>query len=834
MKTKEQKHISSCARVGHDWLEREGKSKWHKNAVLVRLIAEAETVGGDYFFYAKDRLDQGLFTGTQPVALHFGGQVRKTTSWRDVFIKTVDMLEEDLPKELHQVTKSFGNSYVSRSADRMRVPFSHKSGVYIDLGLDPSSIIRNSRKLFKSCGVDLSQVGVVFADRGGVTMEESDVPLRTDFADKAERVGGFLYQYSNVKVRQQEFGGKYPVALLFNEAEYPLEGNWRNILVKTVEALDLINREKLVAAVQDFSASYFSMSDEGMRQPYLHIASGVYIDKYLDPTNCVYYSRKLCQMCEVTLRDIGIVYVDKTSGSAIVAHGRKNVAEDTGYASLLERDIRENYVTGFDFSVSSRRLVEERTGCAFSNAAIHALQERMFERKDGLWFFEDQISDAELRSDIVDQCERWLSENPIVNLNQFVEMVGARSNNLEDDFDKGKYAEYAICRSEFGRRCDFYGKRGGRICFFAEVGAEDSKRAFSEKVEALLHDRFDVVPVSELADLFPMVNADWMVGNLPELIPDAILEDIGDKCLAFKLLEFYYLPDDFEATFQSVIDELASDDEVLSVSRILSALNDCYGYDFRENFALTESTFKQIATRFDRGHRGWTGAILGGVDGGKERLTFRQIVEKQFPRVFSHEEFYQFGATAWGWSEDHRAWHQKQLWNSFIRYDADHWSPVDYFKKATGWNADVEASIEGELKTLLGTSPFFPLGKVPQQFMDRLPNLKIEGKSIRWTLELLASVVYFCLPRVRVLNHAAAPYAVTSLLVPPDVAVDADGVAYMVQVFKLRNPRAPGGDFGDMAYQGLAMKFLIENDVRQKASQKLQAEVAALLKREDI
>ena len=93
--------------------------------------------------------------------------------------------------------------------------------------------------------------------------------------------------------------------------------------------------------------------------------------------------------------------------------------------------------------------------------------------------------------------------------------------------------------------------------------------------------------------------------------------------------------------------------------------------------------------------------------------------------------------------------------------------------------------------------------------------------------------MYFCLPRVRVLNHAAATYAVTSLLVP-DVAADADGVAYMVRVFKLRNPRAPGGDFGDMAYQGLAMKFLIENDVRQKASQKLQAEVAALLKREDI
>jgi len=30
----------------------------------------------------------------------------------------------------------------------------------------------------------------------------------------------------------------------------------------------------------------------------------------------------------------------------------------------------------------------------------------------------------------------------------------------------------------------------------------------------------------------------------------------------------------------------------------------------------------------------------------------------------------------------------------------------------------------------------------------------------------------------------------------------------------------------------LAMKFLLENDVRQKTSQKLQAEVAELLKRE--
>lgn len=835
MKTGQRKTKISRARIDHAWLDKIVVAKNHKGSVLDRIMNDAESVAGEFFFFAQDRIEQGVFTGTQPIALYCGKERLKVSNWRDVFIKTVDVLAGMDEKGLRSAAENFGNSYVALNSDRMRSPFEHASGVWIDLYLDPSSIVRNSRKLFKSCEVELSQVGVVFADKGSVVVETEETPLRDDFVARADKISGHLYQYSNARVRHQEFGGKYPVALLVNDNEYALEGNWRNILVKTVDVLDGIDRDKLIEAVSNFSASYFAMTDDGMRLPYRHVASGVCIDKYLDPTNCVHYSRKLFQMCDMPLGDIGIVYVDKDSEGGLAAQGRKNVSDDGGNSAVLEKDVRENYNAGFDFSESSKRLVEERTGCLFSNAAIHVLQSHMFERKDGLWFFEDQISDQGLRSEIAAQCEHWLKENPIVNLTQFVDLVGSRAANLDDDFDKGKYAEYAILQSGFGSGCDFNGKRGGRICFRTEVGVDAAKRAFAERIETLLRKRFDMVPVSELADLFPMVSADWMVGNLPELLPDAILEDIGDRSYAFKLLEFYYLPDDFSDVFHSVTEELAADDEVLSVARILGALNDRYGYDFRDNFALSENAFKQIASRVDRKHRGWTGAILGGVDdGGKKRLTFRQIVEKQFPRVFSHEEFYQFGATAWGWSEDHRAWHHKQLWNSFIRYDAEHWSPVDYFKKAVGWNAGLEGAIGGALRSLLGTSLFFSLNKVPQPFLDQLPELKEEGRAIRWTRELLASVAYFCLPQVRVLNHAAAPYAVTSLLVPSDVASDADVVAYMVRVFKLRNPHASNGDSGDLLYTGQAMSFLLENDVRQKTSPKLHAEVAELLKREEV
>lgn len=501
--------------------------------------------------------------------------------------------------------------------------------------------------------------------------------------------------------------------------------------------------------------------------------------------------------------------------------------------SAIEQDIRQNYMRGFDFSNNSKRLVEERTGQVFSNSIVQTLQKDMFERRDGIWFFENQIGDFSLKERIIDKCRQWLEKNPIITLNQFIAFLEGNTEHLENNLDKCQYAEFIIRKSDFGHKYSFQGKRGARICFLAELGADASKRSFATKIEALLRERLDSFPVSELIDIFPMVHAEWMIDNLPSLIPDAILEYLGDKVYAFKLLEFYYLPDDIAEVFQSTIEQLATEDEILSVSRILDELSNRYGYDFGETFALSEDVFKQIATRIDSEHRKWVGSIFGGiVDGGQELLSFKQIVEKKFPGFFSDEEFFPFAVTALGWREDHRGRHYKQLWNFFMRYDLNHWSSVDYFKKASGWNADIEKRISDALLSLLGTNPFFSLNKVPQQFLDKLPNLELEGIPLRWTLELLASITFFCLPRVRVLNHAAVPCMVSSLLVPSDVAADTDGISYMVRVFKLRNPRMPSGDLEDVPYLEMAVKFLLENDVRQKKSQKFKTEVAELLKKD--
>lgn len=701
---------------------------------------------------------------------------------------------------------------------------------------DPIRLLSAMSMIRRSCGLRPCDVEIVCSEK--LFSAEAVNGFVSDAAPRPPKVPcegqDGIRKFSYISDTFDEVTGTTPVALSICGKEYPLNGKWVNLPIQLCAVLDEMYPGKLREIVEHGLIGRLSLSGNRMQKGYYLEGSGVWLERNMSSCEIVRQTRKLVQQFGIRLTQVFVLYIAKNATRERSSYEREDDAESRKNAAVLEQDIRANYTAGFDFSASAKRLVEGRTGCAFSTGVICLLQDQMFQRKDGLWFFTDQISEDSLRNDIVDRCRRWIEEVPLVCLGQFVEMIGVRTTNLEDDSDRAKYAEYLIARSGFGRTCEFEGKRGGRICFSQEVGVEGAKKAFAEKVETLLRDRFDLVPLLELAESFPMVSAEWMCENLPKLIQNVILEDFGDKTYALKLLEYYYLPDDFSDVFNSVVEGLAADGETLSVSRILRGLNEWYGYDFRENFALSESAFKQIATRVDKSHREWKGSILCGVDEcSKKSLRFEQIVEKQFPRIFMFDEFWEFAETTWSLRKGSREPQNLKLWKRCIRYDADHWSSISYFKRTTGWNAELEKKLTDAMTELLGTNLYFALGRVPQGFLDRLPDLEIEGRCVRWTPELLTSVAYFCLPQVRILNHAVASYTVTSLLVPPTVAADTDAIAYMVHLFKLRNPHAPSGENGDLLYVGRAISFLQENNVRNVMRQGLQAKVAALLKREE-
>ena len=100
-------------RVKHAWLAHYAFDEKRVGTVLSRLKNDALDVDGDYFFFAQDRIDQGIFTGTRPVALYCGNQTLKVVTWREVFIKAVDVLTERDADSLRSVAKDFGNPPVA-------------------------------------------------------------------------------------------------------------------------------------------------------------------------------------------------------------------------------------------------------------------------------------------------------------------------------------------------------------------------------------------------------------------------------------------------------------------------------------------------------------------------------------------------------------------------------------------------------------------------------------------------------------------------------------------------------------------------------------------------
>lgn len=630
-----------------------------------------------------------------------------------------------------------------------------------------------------------------------ISDSESRVKLSKELLDAAREIDGIAYQYSLDDVRNQGFGGKSPVLWLFKGKKYALGGNWRKILMSTCEALNDFDSKTLARAVAGFSPNYFALSSEGMRDPYFHAPSGVWIDKALSATDIIFYSRKLCLACHAPLDQIGVVYSDDKGL-------RRNVGCDERQVEVFENDIQKCYPLGFDFSENSKRLVEERAGLKLSVGIERELQSRMFERKDGLWFFANQICTDAVSQAVVSRCAEWLDKYPLVVLSRLGEVLIGRCENLEDSFDHGKFAEFCIRQSEKGNLFGFNGKRGNRICYKEEIGEESAKTQLAAILRGLLAERMDAVSVSEIEDLYPSITEGWLLGRLHSLFQDVFIVDLADKAYALKLLEHFYLPEDFGEMLTAVIRGLEGEGKMLSSARLLDALNQRYNVSFLRDYAMNEELFKQIVSHFDTAHRSWTGAVLG-EDRNDDKLTFRALVEKQFSGVFSHDEFYEFGRTAWGWGEEHRAWHHKQLWKSFIRYDEDHWSSVAYFVKAADW-ATVSTQVADILRELLGSNPFVPFAHITQHTLDSLPSLILGGDQIEWTRELLASVAYHCLPKIGTLNHAKLPYEITTLLVPFGIEDKTDGVEYMLSIYKERN--------WHNATVERAFVFLKENNVR--------------------
>ncbi len=646
--------------------------------------------------------------------------------------------------------------------------------------------------------------------------------------------GEFLH-YALDSIRQESLAHTNPVMLCVNGQSLKV-GNWRDVLKNTLDVLDSIDRQKLKDVAASSGNSWIALDGGGMRAPRSH-PSGVVVDVWHDASGILRISRTLFNLCGFPLDSVGVVY-------SRTAQPKGRGDADVGVRAF-EDDIRRNYPGGFDFSDAAMRLVSMRVNEEFGEEITQTLKRRMFERQDGLWLFAGQICGKSAAKSVLNRLDGLLGRFPLLSLRRAAQIAADEITHLDTDYDKGKFVELLMSQDARFKPFGFDGKRAGRFVFRKSDGPDRAKDEFAQLVRTLLSERGDAVSLAEIADAFPVVTEDWLRTYIPQILGDVIVLDIDDGAAAFKLVGDYCLPDDFAASLEQTVAGLKDAGCMLSANAIMSAVNECYGFDLAADFGMTPDAFKQIASSLTGGRIRWIGAMMdedarervhpGAADGAGRpsdaRPTFRSIVERRFPQIFSHDEFFRFGQSAWGWGEEHRLWHHKQLWRNFIRYDADNWSSVEYFRDAAGGDpAFAEAA--ATLKTLLGGDVFYPLNRVGRDVLESLAPLTVGGRRLKWTKELLTSVAYHCIPAMTVLNHAEGNNVVTAYLAPPEVPRGTDGIAYAVHVFHLRNPFPPSGEDGKQAYVRMAVDFLLENSVRQNVSRRLRSDVAAMLEKE--
>ncbi len=98
--------------------------------------------------------DDFSFTGTKPVKITFIEETKSVTSWSDLFLQIVKMLDEREPSYFARLAQSEEIKIVSSEKGSHTTPEKIKEGIYIETNLSADGIVSNLKTFFEDNGLD--------------------------------------------------------------------------------------------------------------------------------------------------------------------------------------------------------------------------------------------------------------------------------------------------------------------------------------------------------------------------------------------------------------------------------------------------------------------------------------------------------------------------------------------------------------------------------------------------------------------------------------------------------------------------------------------------------
>lgn len=592
-------------------------------------------------------------------------------------------------------------------------------------------------------------------------------------AERAKGVGGSIYLFADKPI---DFAGTRPVSLFVGDEEMPLK-NWRDLMVKTCDILDRKNRKLLQQLAFRVGDKFLSDRPDGMRTPRQHELSGLYMEMYLPPYSIVLHSQLLFKKFEYNLEKIGLVWTNKGVGgdagkesecnhvpSADKAMDRMG-KDEIALISEFEEDIAANYPNGFDFKETSRRLVEARVGKPMSDAMVQVLKASMFERSDGMWLMPRLVIDKDRRDQMIARAKELLENDGAFAMDSLYGEFEEDIQNILCGRDFKRFFNKFIAEKVDGK---VRGHEGWRVCFKADAPEEEGWGIIADRVRAVLVSSGDAVSIEDILAQMSHLDREVILRVCQENIKDSVIFSM-DEIQYAKLLEAYYLPDDFGETLSAFVNETESSQGVASIVLLEAEFEAKYGEGFRVNFGLEDdAVFKQVVAKsFVANDHSWSGDAFVGAGATSVRNVADEFVNVR-KGVFHEEEFFKYALERRGLA-NHASLVCQYLRTRCIRLNKTMWIGLADFVNRKIVNDDVLDSIRRFLNEQLGSSEILHIGLIPDMAIEGLTPMVIDGNEYHWNRYSITSVIRHLIKDLNLVNDEPSPYCVTSILLPANV-----------------------------------------------------------------
>ena len=206
----------------------------------------------------------------------------------------------------------------------------------------------------------------------------------------------------------------------------------------------------------------------------------------------------------------------------------------------------------------------------------------MFKRSDEVYLLPAMVAEEKVIGDLLARIRGfWEAYGCFALSVLYKEFEGKLKNLTNPDSDFRLFLQKAVL-PQFPEGGKVFGKLQRQLCIPEDAEEEETIKNLAERVRGVLLENGDAMLQEDLLGNLFYLNAPIIEMLLKESIPDAVEIKVDEQSY-WKLVEFFYLPDDFKDFLQEAIRRMESNHAAPSLQALSEPMELQYGADFRSD-----------------------------------------------------------------------------------------------------------------------------------------------------------------------------------------------------------------------------------------------------------